>query len=304
MKISVPLRKKIFMNMIKRSLVVMMLLVSLFAVAQEDTTATKKWKKGGDFSLNLNQITFSNWAAGGDNSMSAVAFLNYGIDYANGKHSWKNKFIVGYGMQYIKEDYKKTEDKIDLSSMYGYSVSKWLDFSMLAYFRTQATEGYDSFDNKKVVSTFMAPAYVGVGPGISYKPTDYFSAFISPTTAQWLFVLDDNLSAVGAYGVEAGKKSKFQFGASAKLHFKKDIAKNVNLESILNLFSDYLSHPENILVNWDVIVNMGINSWLSTKLTTNLIYDHNADIFDKDGNNIGPKTQFKEMFGIGIGFKI
>lgn len=290
--------------MIRRSLIVMMLFVSAFAMAQETATPAKKWTRGGDFSLNFNQITFTDWAAGGDNSMSAVAFINYGIDYAYAKHTWKNKFILGYGMQYIKDDYKKTEDKIDLSSMYGYAMSKKLDLSVLAYIRTQSTNGYDSFDDKKVVSTFMAPAYVGIGPGISYKPTKCFSAFISPATAQWLFVLDDDLSDQGAYGVEIGKKSKFQFGASAKFQFKKDIAKNINLESTLSLFSDYLDHPENILINWDVIVDMRINSWMSTKLTTNLIYDHNAAIYNKDGVNIGPKTQFKEMFGIGIGFKI
>ncbi len=290
--------------MIRKNLMLALMLLSIFAMAQEAQTPAKKWTRGGDVSLNFNQITFTNWAAGGDNAMSAVAFLNYGIDYANGKHTWKNKFIVGYGMQYIKEDYKKTEDKIDLSSLYGYAMNPHLDLSVLGYFRTQITEGFSSANADQVVSNFMAPAYMGIGPGISYKPTDYFSAFISPATAQWLFVMDDSLSNLGAFGVDPGKKIKFQFGASAKLHFKKEIAKNINLESMLTLFSDYLDHPQNILVNWDVIIDMKINTWLSTKLTTNLIYDHNADIFDKAGNNIGPKTQFKEMFGLGIGFKI
>ncbi len=290
--------------MIRKNLMLALMLLSIFAMAQEAQTPAKKWTRGGDFSLNFNQIAFTNWAAGGDNAMSAVAFLNYDANYLNGKHSWDNKLILAYGMQYIKDDYKKTEDKIDISSLYGYALNPHLNLSVLGYFRTQATEGFSSANADKVVSNFMAPAYLGIGPGISYKPNERFSAFISPATAQWLFVMDDKLSDVGAFGVDPGKTSKFQFGASAKLQYKREIMKNVTLETMLALFSDYLDEPQNILVNWDVIIDMKINTWMSAKLTTNLIYDHNADIFDKNDNNIGPKTQFKEMFGLGIGFKI
>ena len=48
---------------------------------------------------------------------------------------------------------------------------------------------------------------------------------------------------------------------------------------------------------------MSVNSWLSAKLTTNLIYDDNITIKDSDGNPLGPRTQFKEMFGLGLAFK-
>ena len=48
---------------------------------------------------------------------------------------------------------------------------------------------------------------------------------------------------------------------------------------------------------------MAVNSWLSAKLTTGLIYDDNIVINDKSGNPLGPRTQFKEMFGLGLGIK-
>lgn len=43
--------------------------------------------------------------------------------------------------------------------------------------------------------------------------------------------------------------------------------------SRLDLYSDYLHKPLNIDVNWEVQVNMIINKWFSTTLTTNLMYD-------------------------------
>jgi len=100
-----------------------------------------------------------------------------------------------------------------------------------------------------------------------------------------------------------GKNVKFQFGAAVKMHFKKDIAKNVNLETTLELFSDYLYKPENVIINWNVIIDMSINSWLSAKLSTELVYDDNITINDNDGNPLGPRTQFKEMFGLGLAVK-
>jgi len=287
-------------------------MLSLSVLAQSDTTY---WTKGGDFSLNFNQTNFTNWAAGGDNALSGVALLNYNIDYAKGKNSWKNKIILGYGLQYLSDDYKKTEDKIDLSSLYGHQIKPKWDASLLVFLKSQFVEGFDGDNDSVYVSKFMAPGYIGIGPGFTYKPSDVFSVFMSPATAQWVIVNDQRLADEGAFGVAAaeydadgnkikdGELVKFQFGAAVKMHFKKDIAKNINLETTLELFSDYLYKPENIIVNWDVILDMSINSWLSAKLTTSLIYDDNITINDKDGNPLGPRTQFKEMFGLGFAIK-
>ncbi|OYT17206.1 MAG: hypothetical protein B7C24_03685 [Bacteroidetes bacterium 4572_77] len=296
----------------KYTLLLIAILFTLTTFAQKDTTY---WKRTGDFSLNFNQISFNNWAAGGDNSISGVALFNYQADFDDGVHSWKNKAILGYGLQYLKDDYKKTEDKIDLSSMYGRKIAPKWDVSMLVFFKTQFAEGFDGDNDSVSVSQFMAPAYVGIGPGFNYKPVDYFSVFMSPATAQWVIVNNQRLADEGAFGVtkaeydtegmktKDGEKVKFQFGANVKISFKKDIAKNVNLETTLELFSDYLNNPQNIIINWDLILDMKINSFLSAKITTNLIYDDNIIINDKHGNPLGPRTQFKEMFGLGLAVK-
>lgn len=296
--------------------IITIFILSIFSTAlfaQNDTI--QKWTKGGDISISFNQVSFSNWAAGGDNSVSGVSLLNYDIGYDDGNNSWKNKIILGYGLQYLDDDYKKTEDKIDLSSMYGRAIAEKIDVSMLAFFRTQFAEGFDGDNDSVYISKFMAPGYIGIGPGINFKPTECFSVFVSPATAQWVIVNDQRLADEGAFGVDAaeyneegvkikdGEQIKFQFGANIKAAFKKDIAKNVNLETTLELFSDYLDKPENIIVRWDVILDMRVNEWLSAKITTNLIYDHNITINDSDGTPLGPRTQFKEMFGLGFGVK-
>ncbi len=293
--------------------IIILSILSLSVFAQNDSTS--RWTRAGDFSINFNQVNFSNWAAGGDNSLSGVTLLNYDISYDDGSNSWKNKFILGYGLQYLQDDYKKTEDKIDLSSLYGRKIGKNWDASFNAFLKTQFAEGFDGDNDSVYISNFMAPGYIGFGPGFTYKPVEYFSVFMSPATVQFVVVNDQRLADEGAFGVtpaeydtagmkiKDGEMMKTQFGASIKAAFKKDIAKNVNLETTLELFSDYLYKPENIIVRWDVIIDMAVNSWLSAKLTTGLIYDDNIIINDKSGNPLGPRTQFKEMFGLGLGIK-
>lgn len=282
-------------------------------MAQNDTTI--HWSKTGDFSISFNQVNFTNWAAGGENSVSGVTLFNYDVNYNDGSNSWKNKIILGYGMQFLGENYKKTDDKIDLSSMYGRALNEKWDIAILAFLKTQFAEGFDGGNDSVYISKFMAPGYAGIGPGFDYKPAEYFSLFMSPATAQWVIVNDQRLADAGAFGVTpaeydtAGVKIKdgemvqFQFGANIKAAFKKDIAKNVNLETTLELFSDYLNEPQNIIVRWDVVFDLKVNEWLSAKLTTNLIYDHNITINDANGLPLGPRTQFKEMFGLGLGIK-
>jgi hypothetical protein len=81
------------------------------------------------------------------------------------------------------------------------------------------------------------------------------------------------------------------------------IAKNIDLKSKLELFSNYLNNPQNIDVNAEALFNFKVNEWFSASLQWTLIYDDDIDIRDADGN-IGPRTQFKSVLGIGISYKM
>ena len=72
-------------------------------------------------------------------------------------------------------------------------------------------------------------------------------------------------------------------GANLKGEAKYEFLKNMTVYSRLDLYSDYLHKPLNIDVNWEVQVNMIINKWFSTTLTTNLMYDDDVKIVQKDG---------------------
>lgn len=295
------------------SIIVMCLFICAAVVGQDKTEVPKLWKKAGDFSINFSQVSFSNWAAGGKNSVSGVALFNYSANYAKDRMSWDNSLNLGYGL--LKEqsrDLVKSEDKLEINSKVGYKMTeagKWF-FSGLTNFRTQFADGfnYTNKDNPERISTFFAPAYLTVAVGFDYKPTDKFTLFMSPLSGKFTFVADSEFSDAGAFGVDPGKKFRAEMGGTLKSELKFKVVKNVDAVTNLTLFSNYLKNPQNIDVNWDFRLNMKINEYLSANLLTNMIYDDDIKVpIDSNDDGVidgtGRRIQLKQLFGAGLSVK-
>jgi hypothetical protein len=279
---------------------------TLMVTAQQDTL----WRRGGLLSLNFSQVSLTNWAAGGQNSVAGNAIVNYFANYKSGKNAWDNFADLGYGllMQGKKGKWLKSDDKIELGTKYGRKASKDWYYSALANFRSQFTPGYNYPNDSTVISKFFAPAYLTLALGMDYKPNDYFSLFLSPASVRFIFVMDKALSDSGAFGVDRGKKLRTEAGAYIKAAFKKDINASMNLQTSLDLFSNYLDKPGNVDVNWQMLLAIKISKFLSASLSTQLLYDDNTKIVFYKADNItvdhvGPGVQFKEVIGIGFAYK-
>ena len=277
--------------------------VGTVSAQTETAEGTSPWTREGNLGLNLTQVSLTNWAAGGDNSVAFDFQGAYQANYKKGKHLWNNRLELAYGLNRTGEDgTKKANDKIYLNSNYGYSIAKSWYASAFATFQTQFSPGYDYSISKDIsVSEFMSPAYLTTGLGFTYEPNKIFTVVLSPASWRGTFVLNDRLSDEGAYGVDPGKHLLSSFGANLKGEVRYEFMKNMTVYSRLDLYSDYLHKPQNIDVNWEVQINMAINKWFSTTLTTNLVYDDDVKIAQKDGTK-GPRVQFKEILGVGLQF--
>lgn len=288
-------------------LIILPIAVSLYS--EEKADSLKSWKVGGLASFNLSQVSLTNWSAGGKSSTSGIAMFSIFGNYKKDKTTWENSLNVEYGL--LKEDEKaleKSNDKIDLVSKYGIVKSERISITTLFNFKTQFAPGYKSPNKVDAISRFMAPGYMTLSEGIDYHPSKTFSMVISPLTGKMTFVLDDKLSATGNFGVSAGDKTRYEVGSFVKMEWKTDLMKNVGLQTKVDFFSNYLHNPENIDVNWDLLLNMKINDFLSANLITSMIYDDDIKIaIDKNNDGIfeakGPRLQFKELFGLGLSLK-
>ena len=268
-----------------------------------DSTQTSPWTTEGFAGLKLTQVSLTNWSAGGDNSVAFDLQGTYQANYKKGKHIWNNRLELAYGLNKTGEDgMRKANDKIYMNTNYGYSIAKHWYASAFTTFQTQFSPGYDYSVNKDIaISEFMSPAYMTTGLGFTYDPGKIFTVVLSPASWRGTFVLNDRLSDEGAFGVDPGKHLLSSFGANLKGEVKYEFLKNMTVYSRLDLYSDYLHKPQNIDVNWEVQINMAINKWFSTTLTTNMVYDDDIKIVQKDGSK-GSRLQFKEVLGVGVQF--
>lgn len=270
-------------------------------------TVPALWKKGGIFNLNINQGSLTNWAAGGDKfSFSVASNLNAYAFYKKGKHNWDNVLDLAYG--YVNTTSlggRKSDDRIGLTTKYGYEIGKNLFLSALLDVRTQFTDGYlySNVDSVKpsLVSRFFAPAYVLLSPGLDYKPSDQLSVFFSPVTARYVIVMDDRLASQGAFGVDTGKHVKTEIGAYLTVNWVKPLAKNITYKTRMDLYSNYKHNPENIDLFWTNSLNLQVNKYITANVSLDMIYDDDVRVFTNEKTGVlGPRLQVKQVIGVGF----
>ena len=271
-----------------------LLLVANFINAQETAKDTTKfWTTKGNISLLFNQSAYNKqWLGGGTSNIAGNFGLNYDFNYKKEDIVWDNKFILAYGLTKIKGDEKtaKTDDRLELNSLWGKKAKGQWYYSMFFNFKTQMDTGLDKNDDK--ISHFFSPAYFQLGPGMLWKKSNNLSVNFSPATAK-LIVVHPHFTELGpSFGVLQGDSSRFEFGASISAYYKFNIMTNVSIENRLNLYSNYLDDPQNVDIDYQLNVFLKINKYLSANVALQAIYDDNSV----------KAVQVREVFGLGVNY--
>ena len=235
-----------------RSVLVLLFLVFSISTNSQEKKENKpisKWKIHVRFSFLFNQSSFSNWASGGENTVAGNLNLNYDFNYKKNNVNWDSRLITSYGLSYIEDKgYRKTDDRFEINSVAGYKIGKYWFFSFITNFKTQYSKGYNyTNDDRELVSDFLSPAYLTFGPGVLWKKSDNLNFNIAPATARFTFV-DEIFS--GKFGVEEGKTTAFALGFNLSGYYKFSVMKNIEMENILAVYSDYLANVGNIDIDY------------------------------------------------------
>lgn len=293
----------------KKSLLFLFSLLTITATAQEEEEVTPDgWSSEGKFQLLFNQSAFNKeWSGGGTSSLAGNLTLDYELNYRKGNFSWDNKILANYGVTRLKGDEftRKTSDRLEINSIAGKELddSNWY-YSFFTNFRTQFTKGYVYGEDKATgdkfrteTTHFLSPAYLQFGPGMMWKKNDDLLVNIAPATSRLIFVDDAFTSGTGYkdgayYGVDAGKSMRYELGASINAFAQVDLMENVTMENTLSLYSNYLSNPDNVDIDYLLNLEMGINKLLTANLIFQAIYDDNT---------VGA-FQIREVFGAAFNF--
>ncbi len=240
--------------------------------------------------------------------------------------------------------WRKTDDRLYYLSKLSYKKSDKLRYTVYLDFLTQFADGYNyvasvsdpTKDTAVLVSRFLSRGYGTLALGAEYTPVKGLFIFFSPLTMKATVVGYQPFANAGAFGVRPeyfnqdgsrrpGSNFLFEPGAMLDVLYKKDVAKNLAVQTKLSLFwayvrkeyvidktsnelivADYVFY-KNVDVMWDFSVVAKITKYITASVTTSLIYDDDIKVlrtkYANDPTNpkaIGPAIQFKQVLGLGV----
>ncbi|MDR6300598.1 DUF3078 domain-containing protein [Mesonia maritima] len=278
------------------------------------------WKKLNRFGLDVSEVAFVNWNAGGSNSISALLNVDIKRIFEKGNIRWNNELIARYGINKQEgHGVRKTDDNLELNSTFGYrkdSLSNWF-YTAKFNFNTQFSNGYNYPDRSTEISSIMAPAYLFLGIGAEYgKNIETFTMYASPLTVKSTFVLNQELANSGAFGIDPAVRNEegeiikesenvlTEVGILLTNEYNAQLFENIGVANRLSLYTDYLNKFGNVDVNWEITLNFKVNEYVLAKLGSHLKYDDDIKIQEENaaGELVerGPKPQWKQQLGIGV----
>ncbi|WP_418509335.1 DUF3078 domain-containing protein [Corallibacter sp.] len=280
------------------------------------------WELKNKAGLDISEVAFVNWNAGGSNSISALVGVVTELKYRYKNFIWNNIVQARYGINSQQgQKPRKTDDLMDISSTLGFrkdTLTNWY-YSARFNFKSQFSNGYNYPNTSKEISKFMAPGYLFVGGGIEYgKNIETFSMYFSPLTLKSTFVLDKELANAGAFGVEGavynedgsilteGEQLRMEFGILFTSAFEKEVFKNIHLMNFVSFYTDYLNNFGNVDVDWQVNFNFKVNDFVKATLGSHLKYDDDVKTLEPinaeetEFVEAGAKVQWKQMLGVGV----
>lgn len=259
--------------------------------------SVKYWNIKNSIILNSEQATLSNWSAGGYSSFAFSSFYKGFYNYKKGNNQWDNSVELAYGMIWQDKtgngfkdpanEFQKSDDKIELNSIYSRKMYKSWNYSALVNIKSQFDEG---FKDGKLVSAPISPITITSSIGWEYKNKG-FSAMLSFLAGKTTIVTDRRLMGNEIFGfTEPGQCALFSLGSYAKFFYQKDIFKNVNLLVKLDFFYDYNKPILDTDINTEVFINIKVSKYLTAFINFQAI-------MDKDFNTT---LQYKQRFGISV----
>ncbi|WP_338394034.1 DUF3078 domain-containing protein [Fulvitalea axinellae] len=247
------------------------------------------WNSGATAALGVTWVTLNNWQKGGNNTFAIDGNVR---SYANrkiGKMYFDNTGELAYG--YIKDGdiFRKYKDLFKVTALQSmpFARDRWA-FSSRIYFKSQLQPGYKFSEKKEtdpdtgeevtkidktLLSSFLSPADLEVGIGVSYNVPKKMNLLFSIAKGKMTFVLDDDLSDKGAFGVPKGKHSRGEIGLGFDAQvFKMKPIKNVEYQGNFNFFWAYKKDSK-ADYNYSSLIRFYFNEHVTLTMDTRIVYD-------------------------------
>ena len=210
---------------------------------QAQIDALPGWHFGAFGTIGGSLSQFSNWYSQGtpNNSAGNIGFTVNG--YANkieDAYFWKNALTLN--LNWVKLDdkddptdddsFQPTTDVFNISSLYGYRVSKSWAVSAFAEYRST------------IIDNFNDPGYLDLGVGMTWTPNSDLTVVIHPLNYNFVFADDTTI-----------------FDSSLGAKIVADYTKTIGKLNIKSNFSTFQSYDSSDLSNWTWTNSLGYTVW-------------------------------------------
>lgn len=293
----------------KKSMLVVLLLLSLSAYSQEDTQKenlglvvkedTAKapkygWKHSIVAGVTVGQVSFTDWAQGGENSLSYGLLVTGKSEEDQKLTNWSNSYKFAFGQTRLSsQGIRKTDDEILFETLLKYKLEPKLGLYASATLQTQFANGYTYAPNgtSTVISSFFDPAYMTQSVGVVYTPIPEISTRLGPALRE-VVTSTYNQYADDPKTTEI-EKVHLQGGMESVTGVRWELMENVLLTSRLAFFIPFKS-MDRIVVRNDNGLAVKLGKVMTMMLTGQIWVDP----------DVSPKTQFKETIALGLSYNL
>ncbi len=251
------------------------------------------WTHGLIGTLLLSQAGYTDWVAGGDNSLS-YTFLADGKEVLDQeKDNWSTTYHLAFGEARLGDKgLRKTDDQIKFESIYTYKLGTLINPYASVGALTQFATGYTyNADTATSVSAFLDPGYFMEGVGVGYQPipeikTRVGLALREIVTSKYNNYADDPKTT-------EIEKSRTEGGFQVGVDINWQIDDKLQYVSKLDLF-DAMRALDVVIVHWDNTLTAKLTKVVGVTITTQLINEA----------PVSPKTQLRETIGLSLQYSL
>lgn len=270
------------------------LCLSVESRSQDIRPDSASWKQSVMATLTASQVSFTNWAQGGEGALSWTAGLDGKSIHDGYGYMWSNSYKCAYGQAKIgSQGTRKTDDRIELESILSHKMSLYVNPYVGVTFKTQFARGYsyDARGDARAVSALFDPGYVTESAGLGYQLIPEAKARLGAAVRE-TFTKSFPLYSDDPATVEV-EKMRVEGGVESVTDVDWELDHNFVFKSKLELLFPW-EHLVEVLVRMDNKLTTNVAKYVVVILNVQLIHE----------KRISPRTQVKETISLGLSYNL
>ena len=233
------------------------------------------WKHSVVSGLTLTQVSFKDWAQGGEDALAWTIRLDGLSRLEDTSYVWGNTYKMSYGEAKIGSDLtRKTEDRLEFESVFTYKLGTEINPYLGATLKTQFAEGVtiDAAGRMTPVSKFFDPAYLTQSAGFGYRPSAAIKTRLGAALREIVTSVYTMYANDASTPANQRVKTKVDGGVESVTDLELKLDDNLLLRSKLELFAP-VKHMQEVTMRMDNTLTANVSKYVVVILNIQFIND-------------------------------